>query len=898
MPAKKKTSPQNPAEGRPDAPAGSPIPPQDFFYSSPLPTVIIDEDTTISEVNRRFEELSGFGRKQIVKKKSWMQFVSPDDREKHIAYHREMIKPEGWAPQTYSFGFVDRSKKTTPSFIHVQKIPGTTRVIASITDGTVQKKLEVQVRANEERYRVLVNNLSLGVYKNRLETPGKILWANPALISMYGYHSLPEFMKQPVSSTYADPRDRERFIHMLLNTGYVKDFEVRQKRKDGTVFWARISALPKKNKEGTIEWIEGTVEDINTSRVTIDACEQMNQFLSEVLDSVISVGIICTDTNGTITLFNQGAERMLGYSATEVLGKTTLLRFHDEGEVMVRSSELAQERSLPVVGFDAITRQALETGVEEREWTYVKKDAARIVVNQTVVPVTNRSGTLRGFLFTVKEITDKKRLEETFRSSNLQMSGVIYNLPDATFAIDREGRVIAWNRAMEELTGVRAVDILGRGNREYSLPLYGDRRPLLINLINLPDYQIEEYGYSTINRKGNSVAAETPMIDMNNRPRVLRCIAAPIFDHTGERAGAIETITDITEEKKEVVALQDSVLQFREIFENTGSATAIIEEDDTISYLNPEFERMLGYVRDEIEGKKKWTEFVAPGDPVIAGIREYRERQCLDHAGNPSRYEFRFIRFDGQVRNGYLTITCIPDTGKIVMALFDITDKVVAEEAVQRANTKINFFNSVTRHDILNQLTVLKGHLELSQETVPDPGLGRTIAKELAAAEAIQSLILFTRDYQDIGIEPPEWQDLRGTIRKACAGIRLKDMDIVVDIENVEIFADRLLGTVFINLIQNTLRHGEKTKSIRFSCEESFEELHVICEDDGIGVPPEAKEKIFNRQFFTQSGLDMYLVREILSITGISIKENGTFGKGARFEIHAPKERYRFTISS
>jgi PAS domain S-box-containing protein len=487
----------------------------------------------------------------------------------------------------------------------------------------------------------------------------------------------------------------------------------------------------------------------------------------------------------------------------------------------------------------------------------------------------------------VTDSTVQNNLEGILRANE----GVINNLPDATFAIDRNGRVIAWNRAMEEITGVPADDILGRGNYEYALPFFGEGRPMLIDLISEPDFQIEKWGYSGIRRNGNVVIAETPALDQSNLPHVLLAIAAPIFDRDGERAGAIESLADITRRRREVTALQDSLVQFREILENTGSATAIIESDDTISYINPEFERMLGYVQAEIVGKK-WMEFVVPED--IARMQDYRIRQ-KEPLPSPPRYEFRFIRWDGSVRNGFVSITRIPDTEKIVIALFDITDKVIAEEAVRRANKKLNFFNSTTRHEILNQLTVLKGYLEVTREQTADQKLIKSLDKELAAAEAIESLILFTRDFQDIGITAPEWQDVKATVIKSIAGIRLGDICISLDIGQVEILADRLLEKVFFHLIQNSINHGEKTTTIRFSCRESFEELYVICEDNGVGVPMDAKEKIFNRQFYRETGLDMYLAKEILSITGISIIETGTPGKGARFEIHVPKGEYRFT---
>ncbi len=211
------------------------------------------------------------------------------------------------------------------------------------------------------------------------------------------------------------------------------------------------------------------------------------------------------------------------------------------------------------------------------------------------------------------------------------------------------------------------------------------------------------------------------------------------------------------------------------------------------------------------------------------------------------------------------------------------------------ANRKLNVFSSITRHEILNHLTVVKGYIELSRDQVRDPAfLLRSFDKQLAAANAIQNLITFTRDYQNIGIQPPAWYTITGLIKTASSGIQLGSVTLTVNTDRVEIYADHLLEKVFFHLIDNAIRYGRKIKNLRIHAQESFEELVVICEDDGIGIPPDAKEKIFNRQFFQNTGLDMYLSRQILSITGISIRETGVYGTGARFEIRVPKGAYRF----
>jgi PAS domain S-box-containing protein len=592
------------------------------------------------------------------------------------------------------------------------------------------------------------------------------------------------------------------------------------------------------------------------------------------------VPTIIIEKDSTIALANSKFEDLSAYRRNDIDGKKKWMEFvapENVENLTKYFNELIKTKngSPKHYPFDFVDR---------------KNVIHHISLNASAIPGTSR------IIVSFIEISDEKRLEDAFEYDYLQMSGVIYNIPDATFAIDRNGRVIAWNRAIEELTGIPATDILEKGSYEYALPFFRDRRPMIIDLIFASDMEIEEQGYTGIQWTGNSLSAETTVTGLLGRSLIIREIASPIFNKSGELAGSIDSITDITALKQREIAMQDSESRYKTIIENISSAIAIIEEDATLSYINPEFEKIIGYVREEVEGRKKWTDFVAP--PDLERMLEYEHERRAEVEIIPANHEFRFIRFDGEARNGFLTLTPITDTGKMVVSLMDITDKIHEEDALQRANKKLNFFNSITRHEILNHLTVVKGYIELSREHLRNPEfLLRSFDKELTAANSIQNLIIFTRDYQNIGIQPPAWYSISRTIKSAAAGIRLGSINLSDDTGGVEIYADHLIEKVFFHLLENAVKYGGKIRTIRFFCDESFEELHVICEDDGLGIPPDAKEKIFNRQFFQNTGLDMYLSREIVSITGMSLRETGTYGTGARFEIRVPKGAYRFTSS-
>ena len=213
--------------------------------------------------------------------------------------------------------------------------------------------------------------------------------------------------------------------------------------------------------------------------------------------------------------------------------------------------------------------------------------------------------------------------------------------------------------------------------------------------------------------------------------------------------------------------------------------------------------------------------------------------------------------------------------------------------SLTQANKKLNLLSSITRHDILNQLTALVGYLELMGEESDDPKIQKYIDVEKKIADTIRKQIQFTRDYQDIGIQSPQWHNVKKTIEKVTAPLPLSNGTLRISIENLIIYADPLLEKVFYNLVENALRHGKDVSRITFFSVLSGDTITIVCEDNGEGIPKEYKEAIFNRQHFKNTGFGLFLSREILGITGLSIRETGEPGKGGRFEITGPPGYFR-----
>ncbi|HOX35927.1 MAG TPA: PAS domain-containing sensor histidine kinase [Methanoregulaceae archaeon] len=223
----------------------------------------------------------------------------------------------------------------------------------------------------------------------------------------------------------------------------------------------------------------------------------------------------------------------------------------------------------------------------------------------------------------------------------------------------------------------------------------------------------------------------------------------------------------------------------------------------------------------------------------------------------------------------------------------DITDQRNAEDALKAANRKLILLSNITRHDILNQLTALAGYLDLAMLRTSDTSVSGYLDNMKKTTDIIRLQMEFTRDYQDIGLKEPVWQDVREAFLHAAEGSRRPGLTFLCDVGRTEIFVDPLIERVFHNLIDNSLRHGEHVSEIRLLSMRVDADLLLEYEDNGVGVSSDEKEKIFIKGHGKHTGLGLFLIREILSITGITIRETGTPGQGARFEIKVPAGKFR-----
>ena len=471
-----------------------------------------------------------------------------------------------------------------------------------------------------------------------------------------------------------------------------------------------------------------------------------------------------------------------------------------------------------------------------------------------------------------------QRAEDALRESEDRYRTLIENANEAIFVI-QDGRISYANPKLEEIGKFTAEELAQKSFLEFVHPddriMVGEyhKRRLTGEPLN------NRYVFRIVSKEGSVLWIEinASLITWNGRPAVL------VF------------LSDITERKRSEEALRESEEKFRTLVENSLDGILIVDMTGTILFGNRAASRIIdAEFAVEMFGTRNVMEFVAPESrsqvlhdfiQVGRGIDSYPVNyQIISSTGRQIWAEAIGKRIMFQ------------NSPAILVSMRDISSRKRMEEAIHQANKKLALLSDITRHDMNNQLLALNGFVGLLQRKIPDPSFEDYFSRITKASSQIAAMIEFTKEYESIGLNAPAWQDCRTHVDTAIKQAPLGNVTMNNDLPpGAEVFADPLIVKVFYNLMDNAVRYGGKITTVRFSAQESGNDHLIICEDDGNGIPADEKERIFERGFGKNTGLGLFLAREILNITGITIQETGTPGEGARFEMTVPKGNWRIT---
>ncbi len=321
----------------------------------------------------------------------------------------------------------------------------------------------------------------------------------------------------------------------------IKDLENQRDRLENEVL-ARTADLSKMNAT--------LVEEISERKQVNEKLRLQTQVIKQVHDSVISV-----DMDGIITSWNKGSERLFHFSAKEVLGRHVATVYPEESHEMLRKE---------------IIPNLLFQGSLEMETTLIRKDGKAFDAMVSLSVLRNDSQEITGMIGYTLDNSERKQAERALADSERRLADIVEFLPDPTWVIDADGRVIAWNRAMERTTGIDKKEMIGKGNRAYAVPFYGKPRPLLIDLVLKRDSQWEKEYLTLTERDGLPVESESFHPSMGDGGRFFSEAAGRLYDAQGNIVGAIETLRDITTAKRTeqdrerlITELQDALTKVR-----------------------------------------------------------------------------------------------------------------------------------------------------------------------------------------------------------------------------------------------------------------------------------------------------------------------------------------------
>ena len=495
----------------------------------------------------------------------------------------------------------------------------------------------------------------------------------------------------------------------------------------------------------------------------------------------------------------------------------------------------------------------------------------------------------------VRNITERKKAEEEVRESERRLADIINFLPDATFVIDRDGKVIAWNRAIEALTGFKAKDMLGKKNYEHALPFYGERRPILVDLVLKPDPAAEKQ-YKYIERAKDTLIAEVFLPSLRTGGVYVWSIASPLYDSRGNVVGAIESIRDMTERAQAAEAIK-KLAAFPQFNPN-----AVLEftADGTLSYFNKAAKEMAASL-----GKSDPGEILPPGTDAVV-------RECLESGERRQRVEVMIGK-----RTLSWSFYPVVETRTVHAYGTDITDRLGLELQMRHLQKMeaVGRLAGGVAHDFNNILTAILGYssMLLLEERLPEHVVEqlREIAKAAdRASHLTRQLLTFSRKHviQPRVLKPAEVLHGLGNMLKRLIGEDIT-LEMHAEPKLPSIYADQaMLEQVLVNLVINardamprggrvTIR-AEAVDIDRFYVQDhpearSGRHVRVSVADTGCGLSPEMQSHLFEPFFTTKetgqgTGLGLATVYGIVKQHDGWIEVASEEGRGATFNVFLP----------
>jgi PAS domain S-box-containing protein len=700
--------------------------------------------------------------------------------------------------------------------------------------------------------------------------------------------------------------DREKLIQGLTEKEEVINLEAEFRKKDGTNVIGLLSAhIIEMNGEKCNISITRNITDRKHQEIVLRQSEQKYQNLVQNINDIV----FSLDVNGNITFINDVIENVSGYSASEVIG-SSFTKFIYPDDLSSLAEVFAQNLSGINVG-DSEYRIMQKSG----DIRYVRSSSK--VVSENGVPI--------GVTGIIVDITEQKKAKEALQAKQRQLSEIIDFLPDATFAIDKEGRVIIWNKAIEKMTGVPAVEMLGKGNYAYAIPFYGESRPQLIDFV-LKNFDEIPNRYSKIIHEGRTFSTEVFCNALyNKRGSWVYAKSAPLHDQDVDIVGAIESIRDINEQKQAEDALKESEEKYRGITEQSADGIVVLDKNGTIVEWNKAQEEIVGLKKNEVLGLSalKVIFWLVPNDLILWGNSSQLQKIMNDFLqGNTNTsnktIEQTIILPDGSTKyiSAHFFVIKNSSGNMLVGIVNDRTEqkkmeknKLLVDEYLQHTQRleSLGVLAGGIAHDFNNILTGLFGFTDLAKSRVKDEVVSEYLSNVMDNMERAKGLTQQLLTFSKGGTPVKKITSISSLVKRTCdftihgTNIKLQSSfpgnlwHCNVDKEQIEQVIQNLMinaiqampngGVIEVNTRNLTLKENEHPTL------KNGNYVSISIKDHGIGIQKEILSRIFDPFFSTKEqghGLGLAISHSIITKHDGAISVDSEFGKGTLFTIYLP----------